>query len=347
MKKNRLLILAAGLFIVLSCKDGFIDDITPAEAGADVTAPTVTINYPGNGALVRVREEVTPITIRVEVTDDVEIKSIDLKLDGTQIATFTSFVDFRRAVESYTYQTLGNGAHTLTVVAKDLSGKETSASTNFEKAEPYQPVYAGEVFYMPFENEYVELVNITTAKSEGAPSFAAGKVGSAYAGSANGYITVPTAGYNLGASFSLTFWYKVNVTPERAGLVVIGPPGINTRTNGFRMFREGGKNVFKSNVGNGAADFWNDGGALASSDWSFVAVSVGAGKMSIYFNGDLIRETTYTGTLNWAGCDFIAIGSGGPRFSEWGHASDLSLYDEMRIFNKALTEAEIDDMMND
>jgi len=362
MKTNRLLILAAGLFLVLSCKDGFIDDITPAEAAADVTAPTVMINYPGNGALVRVREDVTPITIRVEVTDDVEIKSIDLKLDGTVIKSFTSFLDFRRAVESYTYPTLGNGAHTLTVVAKDLAGKETTASTNFQKAAPYQPIYTGEIFYMPFEGEYVELVSITTATKVGSPSFNDnGEVGKAYQGFTGGYITMPTTGLT-NPEFTALFWYKVNASPDRSGILTMGPPDPalpatpNNRKNGFRLFREnaGGKQRIKLNVGTGATDNWFDGGAAADIDpaagtWAHIAFTISGTKAVVYINGAIVSQGNFPAgtTVSWTGCDVLSIASGAPRFTEWGHMSDNSLYDELRIFNKALTQAEIQDIMND
>jgi hypothetical protein len=60
----------------------------------------------------------------------------------------------------------------------------------------------------------------------------------------------------VGNEFSASFWMKVNSTPDRAGVLVAGPPGINTRTQGFRFFREnaGGKQRFKLNVGNGTSD---------------------------------------------------------------------------------------------
>jgi hypothetical protein len=37
--------------------------------------------------------------------------------------------------------------------------------------------------------------------------------------------------------------------------------------------------------------------------------------------------------------------SGVPRFSEWGHRSDLSYMDELRLFDKALTQEEIQALM--
>ena len=39
--------------------------------------------------------------------------------------------------------------------------------------------------------------------------------------------------------------------------------------------------------------------------------------------------------------------SGAPTFAYWNHLSDLSLMDELRIFNTALTQAEVQAIYND
>jgi len=51
--------------------------------------------------------------------------------------------------------------------------------------------------------------------------------------------------------------------------------------------------------------------------------------------------------VNWTGCTDFTIGSGSPNFTYWGHGIDLSLYDELRIFNKALTQTEIQTIISD
>ena len=42
----------------------------------------------------------------------------------------------------------------------------------------------------------------------------------------------------------------------------------------------------------------------------------------------------------------MSIMSGVPRFSGWNHLSDLSHLDELRLFNKVLTQSEIQGIMN-
>jgi hypothetical protein len=151
---------------------------------------------------------------------------------------------------------------------------------------------------------------------------------------------------------------KVNPVPDRAGILVMGPPdaaaptAMNNRTSGFRFFREnaGGKQRFKLNAGNGTADSWFDGGAAADVDpttgtWNHFAYTISATECVVYINGEIAKQGTFTG-IDWTGCDILSIMSGAPRFTGWNHFSDLSLMDELRIFNKALTQAEVKTIMN-
>lgn len=359
MKALRLITYAAmTAALAIGCDEG-IDPITPVPPGEDVAAPTVTVSYPGEGTLIRVKEDVAPVNIEFQVEDDIEIATITLTLDGTEIGAVSDFKDYRRALESFTYDNLTNGAHTLVVTATDMSGKSTSTTVNFEKVEPYQPVYDGETFYMPFDGDFIDLVNIVEGTKVGSPGFSdEGKLGKAYKGAADAYLTYPTA--NIATDeFSAVFWYKLNGTPDRSGILTISPPdpdhpaAPNNRTKGFRLFREaaGDKQRIKLNVGNGETDGWFDGGAAADLDptvdeWVHIAFTIANGHTTVYINGNIVSEGDFDG-VDWTDCDVLSIASGAPRFTEWGHLSDQSLYDELRLFNRALTQEEIQAMMND
>lgn len=359
MKILKYLLSIAMLAGVISACDEGIDPITPVAPGDDVAPPTVNISYPGEGTLIRVKEDVAPVTIEFEVEDDIEIQSIAVQLDGTNIAELSDFKDYRRALEAYTYETLANGPHTLMITATDISGKSTSQSVAFEKVAPYVPVYDGEIFYMPFDGDYLELVNIQQATKVGSPGFNdAGHAGKAYQGAADAYLTLPTEGFST-EEFSAAFWYKLNAAPDRSGILTIGPPDPvlpatpNNRKNGFRLFREaaGSMQRIKLNVGNGTADSWFDGGAAADIDptvdeWVHIAFTISNSECVVYINGNVVSQGAFDG-VDWTGCDIFSIASGAPRFTEWGHLSDVSLYDELRLFNKALTQEEIQTIMND
>src|SRR5690606_35339367 len=180
----------------------------------------------------------------------------------------------------------------------------------------------------------------------------------AYAGAADSYLTFPTAGLDLGNELSGIFWYKLNAVPERGGILVVGPPddvnpdAPNNRTSGFRLFREpgaDGNQRFKLNVGNGTADAWVDGGTAADLDpastkWVNIAFTISDTKAILYINGQVVKESDITG-ISWAGCDILSIMSGAPRFTGWDHKSDLSYMDELRLFSKALSQDEIENII--
>ena len=254
----------ATIFLVLSCEQG-IDPITEVDAGVDETAPQITINTPVEGAEIKVFEEETSIDISFKVTDDIEVKDVRVMLDGNQIGYFDTFKDYRIVIEEFTYDGLKDGDHTLTVTASDLEGKTSTAEVNFSKAPPYVAMFDGEVFYMPFDGDYMDLIGFEKANEVGTPGFAGGGfVGpDAYKGAADSYLTFPMDGLK-NTEFSATFWYKVNADPNRAGILVAGDDA-DDRRQGFRLFREGNADEqrIKLNVGTGDGESWNDGGVIS------------------------------------------------------------------------------------
>lgn len=356
MKFNNKILCGLLVLGAFSCNDG-IDPITPVAPGEDTAAPAVTITFPNEGTKVQVKEDVAPITITFESTDDIEIQKIDVILDGQVVNTFSSFLDYRRAVLSYKYETLANGPHTLEVKSTDMANKTGSQVVHFEKVEPYKPLYDGENFYMPFDADYMELVSITEATKVGNPVFSdVAKAGKSYQGAADAYLTKDATDL-MGNEFSAAFWYKINAANDRSGILTLSPPDPdaekpNKRTSGFRFFREGSgtKQTFKLNVGTGDSDSWFDGGDAASinpvvtTGWIHLAFTISQTKAAVYINGNLVSSNDFPG-VDWTDCETLSIASGAPNFVEWEHLSDRSLYDELRIFNKALTQAEVQALM--
>ncbi len=352
--KNLKYILGFSIMLVMtSCYEG-IDPINEVDPGPDAGAPVVTIIKPADGFEIQVPDPVasTPIEFRAE--DDIELASVTVTLDGQTIASFDSFLDYRIFNNEFVYDNITTGEHMLQVTATDLVGNSTTATSNFSKEPPYTPLYPGETFYMNFDGSYSELITVTDATEVGNPGFAPeARVGTgAYQGAADSYLTFPTDGL-LANEFSASFWLKVNATPDRAGVLVIGPPDTNNpdaqnnRTSGFRFFREnaGGMQRFKLNVGRGDGDSWFDGGAAADVDptldqWVHFAFTISGTECVVYKNGEVVSQNSFTG-VDWTGCDVLSIMSGAPRFTGWNHLSDQSYMDELRLFNMVLTQDEI------
>ncbi|WP_297100630.1 LamG domain-containing protein [uncultured Draconibacterium sp.] len=351
---NKLFILALILFAFNACDQNYIDGISAVDPGADETAPQVTINFPPEGYEIQTNDAVASVDIDFEVRDDIEIGSISVNIDGAEIASYSEFMDYRVAMRTYTYDNVTTGSHVLSVTATDLDGKTTTATVNFAKSPPYVPQYEGEVFYMPFNNEFREMNSLQLATAVGSPGFTDGiQGGTAYSGAADSYLTFPTTILQGATEVSASFWLKVDASMDRAGILVVSPPADNDndRSKGFRFFRENasGMQRFKLNAGNGESDSWFDGGAAAdvepsTGEWTHFAFSISETSAEVYINGELVKEGDFSG-IDWTDCDVISIMSGAPNWTGWNHLSDGSLMDELRIFNTALTQEEIHTIM--
>ncbi len=356
MKKIKyLLAVLVGIVFTTACQNGYIDSIKAIAAGSDVAAPVVVVSYPAEGVKIQVPTLLASINIQFVATDDIELKSISVLLDGTELTSYSSFKDYRRAVEAYQYDKVSNGVHVLDIKATDMSGKVTDKIINFEKKPPYTPIFAGELFYMPFDGDYVDKVSFTAATKVGSPGFAGESLKglNAYAGATDSYLTFPLSGLKNN-EFSAEMWYKLNAVPDRAGIIAISPSGTTdatfdaSRTKGLRFFREapdGTHQRFKLNAGSGSSESWFDGGSKADvpnniGQWVHLAFTVSGSQCVVYINGDVVSQGSFPG-IDWTGCESISIGSGAPNFVTWGHKSDNSFYDELRIFNKALTQSEV------
>ena len=355
--KNIITFLLATLLLV-ACEDG-IDSLTEVDPGADETAPNITITSPTEGLAVKVNEELATITIKFEAVDDIELESVGVLLDGSSIKKYTDFLDYRRLiVDDLMYDKLADGEHVLTISATDLDGKTTNSSVNFTKEPAYISKYPGEILYMPFDGAYVDLISFEEAQEFGNPSISEENIAGdgSYAGAADTYLTLDSERFK-NTEFSAIFWMKVNSTPDRAGILTLSPPLIdgtdNDLSKGFRFFRENanGMQRFKLNVGTGTDGTWFDGGEAADVDpttneWVNLAFTITGSEATVYIDGQIVKEGDLAG-IDWTGANVLSIMSGAPNFTAWNHLSDESLLDELRIFNRAITQQEIQQIMAD
>ena len=333
--------------ILAGCERDGIDPITEVAPGADAGAPVITINNPPEGMVINEASELSDLIINLRVEDDIELDEIVVLVNGEEVAVYNEFPDYRRALKTTTYEGLPIGEHTLTVTATDMEGNVTTKTVNFRKEPPYTPEYENEIFYMGFEGSFMDLVSLTNAEEVGSPEFSddSAEGSSSYRGAANAYLSIPLA--DLGEEFSAAFWYKVSGDPTRAGILTATDD--EDRNQGFRLFREGdaAEQRIKLNIGTGAGDGWNDGAVLdvGADEWVHIAFTVTPTGTVIYFNGVPVNTSTMSGAIDWTGVDHLVIGSG-LNFSDWGHNSDTSLIDELRLFDVALSDEDINEMVN-
>ena len=211
----------------------------------------------------------------------------------------------------------------------------------------YTPL-AGEKLYVPFENSYyINSVSGAPASKVGSTTLGDPKNGEhSFMGATDSYISYPLSGLYSSSGVSIAFWYKVNATPDRSGIITINDNDVNTdenRKQGLRIFRENaaGKQRIKLNLGTGTGESWNDGGDLTvDGNWVYITVTISTTQSKVYFNGVLQRTSTYSG-FDFSTSTTMVVGSGAPSFTYWSHKSDLSLMDDLRVFDKELSETEI------
>jgi len=218
------------------------------------------------------------------------------------------------------------------------------------------PQNYGSTLYMPFDGSNVDDNSGEEATVVGSPGFAGeSAVGSnAYAGATDSYLTFPMDGL-FNNQFSGAFWYKVNADPDRAGILTVSPPMNGTDNDlsaGFRLIREGSADEqrIKLHLGTDAGDVWNDGDVIDATldEWVHVAFTVTETETLIYLNGEpAVNTGDMDGkTISWDNCSILSIGSGAPNFIGWNHLSDLSYIDDLYLFDRVLTQEEIQEIMS-
>ena len=348
MKSLKYLIICTLITVLaVSCRKG-LDPINTISPGPDLLPPVVVIVNPTDGKVVRSPDSLVSFTFKLDASDDIQLKSVTLTLDGAELITYTSFKDYRRAAIEYVFPTLADGNHVFTVKAIDMTDKSDTKTANFRKITV--PIYvpmANEVIYFPFDGSYLDLISGSEAGVVGTPGFATGRLGDAYAGAVDSYLTYPSTGFAT-PEFSVAFWYKLNPVPARGGMISVSPDTADRRF-GLRVFREPNgttKQNFGLNFGIGTEEVWMNPFITVQNDtatsWIHFAISLSQYKTLIYVNGKVVLEKdSCKAPISWTGCPSMSIGSGAPNFVYWEHFYDLSDYDEMHFFTRAITNEEV------
>ena len=215
------------------------------------------------------------------------------------------------------------------------------------------------VAYWAFNGSLIDSVSGTSGVNTGT-SFAAGYKGQALQGAANSYVlATPSSSVTGMHSFTITYW--VNSPAPSNGIIGL----VNlAKTDGFwgniDMFFENGSTStngkFRAHIQNGGTDSWvsKDGIVNLFDAWAAIAVSYDqtTSTFKLYINGSSIYTNTAAGfgPINFTNTGQLVFGcvhfqtnpsqTSGSGSQSW--ASYLTgRLDEVRIYNKALTDADV------
>ena len=155
----------------------------------------------------------------------------------------------------------------------------------------------------------------------------------------NDYVSIPNStSLNVNANFSLSVWINPTSTSGVRGILT---KLTNTSHKQYALSIQDGQLRFDYELD---ANNWAlGGGSIPTNTWSFIVVTVEqSGQISIYVNGSLVSRATAPALPNLDTQPF-EIGRWGGSYNDFYFAGTI---DDVKFFDKVLTEAEIGDLSN-
>ncbi|MEW6157617.1 MAG: LamG-like jellyroll fold domain-containing protein [Verrucomicrobiota bacterium] len=209
--------------------------------------------------------------------------------------------------------------------------------------------------WFPAEGKADDAITETAATITGGVSFVSGRVGQAFEFDGTGEVSFPNAPVFQSGALTVEAWIFPKVLDGRNDMLVCHE-SVNSQSVQFQLAIRGptSGNVGTIPYGNltfyvGIAGLpnddsgWVDGNAqIPLGRWSHVALTVTAGTVRAYVNGDITREINgLTGQLAIANGP-IRIGSRAlSQLPEYGGERFNGLIDELSYFNRALASSEV------
>ena len=304
-----------------------------ATATADATPPTVSITNPAGGATVS-----GLVNLAANASDNVAVASVQFQLDGVNLGPLVTAAPYKYSWDS---STAANGGHSLTAIAKDPSGNKTTSAAVAVTVNNTSLVGA---------YAFNEGTGTTTADTSGygnngtvsgASWTTAGKYGNAltFNGTSSLVVVNDAASLNLSTGMTLEAW--VNPTGlSNSGGNWVAAISKEHKTAGndisYALYAAAGTNtppavhVYVNNVDYGAAG----GGLIALNTWTFLAGTYDGATLRMYVNGILVGSSAVSGSISETS-DPLKIGG------DWSNEMFKGTIDNVRINNKALTQAQI------
>jgi hypothetical protein len=334
--------LAAGTYYYRVIAEDAAGNVGPASneasatATADTTSPTVSVTAPAAGATVS-----GTVNVTANASDDVGVAGVQFTLDGVSLGTEDLASPYS---VSWNTAAVANGSHTLRAVARDAAGNTTTSApvavTVSNAAGP-----SGLVAAYGFNAGS----GTTTADSSGnalvgtlnGPTWTtAGKYGAALSfDGVNDWVTVSdAAALDLTTKMTLEAWVNPSQLTGKWRTVILKEQPAELV---YALYAASDTNVPMGIVFTGGAERKAKGTtALALNTWTHLALTYDGTTLRLYVNGTQTASLATTGTMpNSSGA--LRIGGNGV-WSEW-FAGKI---DEVRVYNKALTAAEIQADMN-
>jgi hypothetical protein len=300
----------------------------------DNTAPTISLSAPAGGSTVQ-----NSVTVSANASDNVGVAGVQFKLDGANLQSEDTSSPYSI---NWDTTTVANGSHTLTAVARDGAGNTTTSSAVTVTVTNTTLRAAFALDEGSGATAADTSGNSNTLTLNGATWNATGKYGKALSfNGTSGYASTPDSpALDIVSAGTLEAWVKINALNQWHGIIAKA----NTSSDAARNYAMEitNTNQVACFLGNGSAatPLMTSTTALATGAFYHIACTWDGANLKVYVNGVMERSVAQSLTPA-ANTDSLMIG-------QYGGGADFAnaTIDEIRIYSKALSAAEISSDMS-
>jgi glucose/arabinose dehydrogenase len=309
----------------------------PVTVNVDNVAPTISITAPAASASVS-----GTVAVSASAADTTAIVDVQFKVDGVNLGSADASSPYS---VSWNTTTVGDGTHSLTAVARDTAGNTTTSAARTVTVSNWAPP-SGLVAAYTFEAGTGTTVTDasglgrTGTMNSGASWTTAGKFGKALSFNGSGGLVSVADASSLDFTSAMTIEAWVRPT-TRSNWDTVVMKGYGSTGRAYALYAGNNNGRPAATVRISSSERSTSGGSsLPLNTWSHLAMTYGGGRLRVYVNGLQVSSTSVSGSIRTSS-DPLTIGGS----SVWGRWFAGQL-DEVRIYNRALTQTEIQSGMN-
>jgi hypothetical protein len=303
---------------------------------ADNTPPTVSVTGPGGGGTVT-----DIVTLTATAADNLGVVTVQFKVDGVDVGGPLLSAPF---TVSWNSATEPNGTHVITAVARDLSGNQATSEVTVTTSNKGAPTTKGLVASYSFDDGTGDNVVDDSAHKHPAGSIVgAGWAEKGQHGAAlqfdgdDDVVTIPhVAALDLTGAVTVEAWVNPSVVDTNwrsAVLKELAPESVPGLAYGLYATTD---TLEPSAVVNVNGDQHLRSEALPANVWTHLAATYDGVTQRLFVNGVEVNSRQVGGAMvNSTGP--LSIGGNG----QWLEENFAGMIDEVRVYNRALTAAEI------